>query len=227
MPHWKEEQLQQLLSETDEQRMFDLATSLAQQLGMEYFSFTAHTVLNPHPRTYNNYPAAWNEHYLRCNYVNIDPIVAHCHTSLLPILWDDEVFRQTPEFWERARSHGLRYGWSNSAHDGHRNECMLSVIRSHTPVDAEEFNNMAGQTIWLGNLMLSLISDQKSTKPILSTRETEVLKWSADGKTADDISTILKLSQSTVNFHIRSFIAKLGTNNKTGAVGKAFKIGIL
>ncbi|PSS58230.1 autoinducer binding domain-containing protein [Pseudomonas sp. BBP2017] len=231
MHHWKEKQLQQLLSATNEQQMSDVAASLAQQLGMEYFSFTAHTALDSQPRTYNNFPAAWNEHYQRCNYVDIDPIVAHCHTSLLPILWDDDAFRQTPEYWEQARLHGLRYGWSQSAHDPHQNESILSVVRSSTPVDTNEFYNTAGQTIWLCNLMHTLVLNRQSTRPTpsfhLSARETEVLKWSAAGKTAAECARILTLSQSTINFHIRSIITKLNTSNKAGAIAIAAVNGLL
>lgn len=235
MPHWKEDQLQQLLSETNEQRMFSTATSLAKQLGMEYFSFVTRTHLataQPQVKTYNNYPAAWNEYYERGNYLNIDPILAHCHNSLLPILWEDKVFQQTPELWEQARIHGLRYGWSQSAHDLRKNESILSVVRNHTPVDTHEFYDTAGQTIWLCNLIHTLITERKTNAPQsssfpLSVRETEVLKWSAAGKTAADIARILTLSQSTVNFHIRSIINKLNSSNKAGAIAIAAMSGLL
>ena len=51
--------------------------------------------------------------------------------------------------------------------------------------------------------------------------ELEVLKWSAAGKTAADVASILSLSQSTVNFHIRSVITKTNAANKAGAIAIA------
>jgi LuxR family transcriptional regulator len=66
-----------------------------------------------------------------------------------------------------------------------------------------------------------------SISPPLSIRETEVLKWSAKGKTADDISTILKLKTRTINFHIANAIKKMGATNKTSAVVQAALSGIL
>ncbi|MFK0086964.1 autoinducer binding domain-containing protein [Pseudomonas sp. NPDC090755] len=234
MPHWKEEQLQQLLSETCEHRLFDVAVSLVQQLGMEYLSFSMRVQIatqHPQVRIYNNYPEAWNASYQSGDYVKFDPIVAHCHRSLLPILWHDEVFRETPQFWEEARSHGLRHGWSQAAHDARHNQSMVSVVRSHTPVELNEFYDKAGQTIWLCNLMHTVMLDRQfaSATPSyhLSERETEVLKWSAAGKTAADIACILSLSQSTVNFHIRSVITKLNTSNKAGAIAIAAMNGLL
>ncbi|TDF82035.1 autoinducer binding domain-containing protein [Pseudomonas sp. H9] len=232
MRDWNQEQLQQLSCETDEQRMFEIVASLATQLGMEYFSYTLRTpatAQNGQLKTYNNYPAAWNEHYQRCNYLSIDPTVAHCRESMLPLLWQDEVFRETPEFWEHAQRNGLRYGWSQSAHDLRHNESILSVARSHNAIETREFHKAAGQVMWLCNLLHTLILNRQPPPPSkrLSARETEVLKWSAAGKTAADISCILTLSQSTVNFHIRSVITKLDCSNKAGAIAIAAKYGLL
>lgn len=234
MRDWKQEQLQQLSSETDEQRIFEVVASLAVQLGMEFFSFTLRApqaAPQQQFKSFNNYPAAWNERYERCNYLSIDPTVAHCRQSMLPILWHDEVFRETPEFWQHAQRNGLRYGWSQSAHDLRHNESILSVARSHKPIETQEFHKAAGQIMWLCNLLHTLILRQQPADPDscvpLSARETEVLKWSAAGKTAADISCILTLSQSTVNFHIRSIITKLGCSNKAGAIAIAAKKGLL
>ncbi|MCE5984250.1 autoinducer binding domain-containing protein [Pseudomonas sp. LF19] len=234
MPHWKEQQLEQLLGETDETRMFELAVSLAQQLDMEYLAFGMRVQIAtqaPQLRTFNNYPDAWNDHYQSCNYLNIDPIVTHCHRSLMPILWCDDLFRETPQFWEDAKSHGLRHGWSQSAHDMRHNESMLSVVRSQQPISLEELYDKAGQTIWLCNLLHTLMIDRQPGHDTpscnLSARETEVLKWSAAGKTAADIACILSLSQSTVNFHIRSIITKTNASNKAGAIAIAAMRGLI
>lgn len=60
----------------------------------------------------------------------------------------------------------------------------------------------------------------------LTPRETEILRWSALGKTASDIATILCLSERTVGFHISSCLRKLGVNNKIAAVLSASKAGL-
>lgn len=54
-----------------------------------------------------------------------------------------------------------------------------------------------------------------------------MLKWSAAGKTAADIACILSLSQSTVNFHIRSIITKTNASNKAGAIAIAAMRGLI
>jgi LuxR family transcriptional regulator len=55
----------------------------------------------------------------------------------------------------------------------------------------------------------------------LTRREIEILKWSAEGKTAGDIAIILCLKERTIHFHIASAIQKMGVCNKTAAVVQA------
>jgi LuxR family transcriptional regulator len=60
----------------------------------------------------------------------------------------------------------------------------------------------------------------------LTLREVEVLKWSAEGKTACEVAEILNLSSRTVNFHICSAIQKMGCCNKTSATVRAALSGL-
>ena len=61
----------------------------------------------------------------------------------------------------------------------------------------------------------------------LTVRETEILKWCADGKTSDEIAIILDLTKRTVDFHIANAINKLNVSNKTAAVVKAIQLNII
>ncbi|MFJ3526040.1 helix-turn-helix transcriptional regulator [Pseudomonas sp. NPDC090203] len=60
----------------------------------------------------------------------------------------------------------------------------------------------------------------------LTLREVEVLKWSAEGKTAAEVAIILDLKIRTVNFHIGSAKRKIGVTNKTSAVVHAALQGL-
>jgi len=60
----------------------------------------------------------------------------------------------------------------------------------------------------------------------LTLREIEVLKWSAEGKTAAEVAMILNVKIRTVNFHISSAIRKMGVNNKMSAVVQAALHGV-
>lgn len=61
----------------------------------------------------------------------------------------------------------------------------------------------------------------------LTLREVEVLKWSAEGKTAAEVAIILDVKPRTVNFHISTAIRKIGACNKISAVVRATKDGVI
>ena len=61
----------------------------------------------------------------------------------------------------------------------------------------------------------------------LTSREVEVLRWTAFGKTSKETSEILNISINTVNFHIKNTMSKLGTVNRASTVASAIKIGVL
>ena len=61
----------------------------------------------------------------------------------------------------------------------------------------------------------------------LSGREREVLMWAAEGKTASETATILKLSTSAVNLYSSRAMMKLQANTKTQAVAIAVRNSLL
>ena len=61
----------------------------------------------------------------------------------------------------------------------------------------------------------------------LTARETEVMRWTAEGKTSSEIADILNISERTANFHIANAITKLNAPNKTAAVIRAGMLGML
>jgi DNA-binding CsgD family transcriptional regulator len=73
-----------------------------------------------------------------------------------------------------------------------------------------------------------LVQDQAAAKSLgLTERELEVMKWTADGKSAQDVADILRVSRHTVEFHIKNSVAKLQAPNKTAAVVRAALLGLL
>jgi DNA-binding CsgD family transcriptional regulator len=61
----------------------------------------------------------------------------------------------------------------------------------------------------------------------LTSREVEILKWTGDGKSSQDIADILILSRNTVEYHVKNAVNKLGATNKTAAVVRAALLGFL
>jgi LuxR family transcriptional regulator, quorum-sensing system regulator BjaR1 len=61
----------------------------------------------------------------------------------------------------------------------------------------------------------------------LSRREQEALQWAAEGKTEWEIGTILGLSEHTAEKFIRSACSKLHASNRTHAVARAIRLGLI
>ncbi len=61
----------------------------------------------------------------------------------------------------------------------------------------------------------------------LSVREKEVLNWLKHGKSSWDISVILGISESTVNYHVYNVMLKLDVVNRPQAVAAAVRLGLI
>jgi DNA-binding NarL/FixJ family response regulator len=60
-----------------------------------------------------------------------------------------------------------------------------------------------------------------------TSRELEVLRLLAQGKTNQDIAEGLLITRSTAKVHVRRIIAKLGVSDRTQAVVRAFELGLV
>ncbi|MGJ4907508.1 response regulator transcription factor [Bradyrhizobium oligotrophicum] len=61
----------------------------------------------------------------------------------------------------------------------------------------------------------------------LSDREKACLSWAASGKSSWEVGRILSISESTVVFHIKNAMRKLGAANRTLAAVKAIELGLI
>ncbi|AMB88388.1 LuxR family transcriptional regulator [Pseudomonas agarici] len=131
------------------------------------------------------------------------------------------------------QAHGLNHGWSQSVHDVRGIVSILSLARTYEPITSREFYSKTGHILWLCNWLHSYMAEKliSSCQPQsyhpLSPRETEILKWTAEGKTAAEIANILNLTARTVGFHMSTIMRKLGVSNKASAVLRAAKSGLL
>ncbi|MPQ86085.1 LuxR family transcriptional regulator [Pseudomonas sp. MAFF 730085] len=235
MINWRNTKIPKLEGEDKITTIYEMVINHTYQLGFEYCSFTMspQQPTNPtKPINLNNYPNEWNTLYKQAHFFEIDPIVAHCKRSVMPIVWDEKAFSSTPNLWSLAQSFGVHLGWTQAVHDFQGMFSMLTLGRRTGEVSPEELYEKAGQVMWLCHAMHAVMAQKYAYAPNISApckltpRETEILRWSAMGKTACDIATILCLSERTVGFHISSCLKKLGVSNKIAAVLCASKAGL-
>ncbi len=236
MKPWAQDLLFATTSVNTEQAVFKEVAAAAGELGFSHCAYGLRAALpftNPQVAMINDYPTAWQERYAQARYLEIDPTVKHASRSLIPIVWSDAVFKNTPGLWEEARAAGLCIGWAQSSLDAYGTGGMLTLARQTERLSDAELSGKELRMRWLvtvAHLAFSrLMLPRFKLAPLvpLTPRETEILKWAADGKTSSDVSEILAIAESTVRFHTKNAISKLGARNRTAAVARAAVLGLL
>ncbi len=67
--------------------------------------------------------------------------------------------------------------------------------------------------------------DDDSSEPALSNRQCECMYWIAQGKSSWEISQIMKISESTVNYHIQQVLRHFETSSRTVAAIRCVTAG--
>jgi LuxR family quorum-sensing system transcriptional regulator SolR len=236
MENWQLTQIQTLLGAKTKLTVSEILSQMIAELGFDYFSFylrlplpvTRPTVIHLH-----NYPGDWMNHYWQQSYDIVDPTLTRCRESIVPVLWQDLMSTGTKSFWQDAYGHGLHTGVAQPSHGPGGAFSLLNLACDDHRVSIDELRSKSLRLSWLAhatnqsmtNVIRSNIYGDPNSK--LTAREIEVLRWTADGKTASEVGLIMEISERTVNFHVGNSLVKLNATNKTSAVIKAAMLGLL
>ena len=69
--------------------------------------------------------------------------------------------------------------------------------------------------------------DRDKLSSALSAKERDILTWVSRGKTDEEISTILNVSEHTIGAHLRHIFQKFGVNSRVTAVVKGISQGLI
>lgn len=236
MDIWIEDQLDLLLRVKTKSEFLSGLAKAAKLLEFEYFAYGLRINMplsSPKIEMLNNYPESWQHQYGSQNYVSMDPTVLHGMHSMRPVVWSEDLFVNARPLWEDARSFGLRHGWAQSTLSMPGISGMMTLARSSGEIDQKELIRKSNLLVWLTQIahqglqeiFLPDMLPEMSVK--LTSREVEILRWTADGKTSSEVSMILGIVERTVNFHLNNVMSKLNVINKTAAVVKAIQLGLI
>lgn len=238
MKSWHEDHLKGMGMIDSEQELFDEIAVLAKDMGFDFCAYGIQMsvpISRPFVASFNNFSKNWTfAQQERNSYLDAESLAELAARNPRPAIPSgNEVFVEAPEKWNEARELGLHYGWTQSSRDATGSVGMLTLARSVARMsDYELFENKI-KMAWLAQFShanMSRILVPKYAPETLITmtlREKEVLRWTAEGKTAYEIGQILQVSERTVNFHINNVVTKLGASNKTQAAVKAATLGML
>ena len=69
--------------------------------------------------------------------------------------------------------------------------------------------------------------DERARRPTLSLRERQVLELMAEGMRNKEIAAALGISADTTGMHLKNLFTKLDVHDRTAAVAKAIRRGII
>ena len=220
--------------------LFELLAKEAAQQGFEFAAYGALTYLHAdeprqrRPAVLLNYPDDWQQHYFAQQYQAVDPVVTMTPMLPKPFSWSALLSRapvsaKQRRIFEEAKDAGLHGGLSVPLHGPWGRTAVMSFAAS-VPQEAERAQ--VQQLYLMAQQFHIVMADFTAAKEVelahkLSLRERDCLGWSAQGKSSWDISTILGISENTVNFHLKNAMRKLGASSRVVAAIKAMRLGLI
>jgi len=236
MSQWQRDLINLVQASNNETELLQAIMPLVKELGFEYCAYGIHIpipISKPRVELVNNYTSDWKESYHQNNYLSIDPTVAYCWSNPIPLVWSEDLYASARNMWEDARAHGLEYGWAQSSHSGNGMSGMLTLSRGCESLGETELENIGYKLSVLTHSLHTKMSDIFEHKHLsdlnanLTNREKSILRWTAEGKTAGEISLILNITERTVNFHITNINKKLNSPNKICSAVRAALLGLI
>ncbi len=180
-------------------------------------------------------PDDWQEEYKAKGYIYNDPLVIKAKTSNIPFLWDD-VEKGAPgnhEILQQAIQYQLNHGIVFPVHSHNGLFGFLFLIYKEKPSKMRSrFEHimpyMQIVAMHLIEAQRKFIEENTATLKLngtngrlLTKRQRECLLWAAEGKTTEEISLILHLSDSTVIHHLELARNLLNAENRMQSIAKA------
>ncbi len=180
----------------------------------------------------NNWPAELLTIYDQERLLRNSPVSRRLRVSTLPFVYDTAASRDGDDGGNHLRTSLLeRFRMTRSiclpAHDasGVRGAVILSGDRE--PFTPEETKDLCYIAIHVFDRLAEVRNLDVRIVDTLTDREIDCLNWTAAGKTSAEIAEILTLSEHTVNHYLNRATKKLDTVNRTQAVAKALRVGLI
>nr|WP_246225618.1 LuxR C-terminal-related transcriptional regulator [Rhizobium daejeonense] len=128
---------------------------------------------------------------------------------------------------EAFRSRGLNSTIAFSLHDRMLAHYIVAFSGQRQAPERAEMAAIHYDCIELIDTCFGRLLPQDGPREKLSARELECLRWSAAGKSSDEIAIILNISSHTVVSYLKSAMRKLDSVNRMQAVARACRFRLL
>lgn len=189
-----------------------------------------------------NYSNEWINHYTQKKYKQIDPVLQFCFKTQDIFSWDKlveqkELANDEATLMSEAKEAGLLNGLAMPVHGLNGELTAIGLASTDGGID---INKDMLCKIRALSIQFHLAYIEKEAVPTASTktiiadknisltdREREILLWMSEGKSDSIIAEIVGISYATVRYHTNNIFYKLGVNERTLAVVKAIRHGLI
>lgn len=213
----------------------DLLLKTRDKFGLDHVAYAGFNPISGSTHGHVTYDNAWTQHYVTQKYFQIDPTLVQARRSVAPVDWtrldhtDDfkKVFRDARDFGVTDTGMTIPVRGPFGDIGGLSVTSDLSAqewkkLKRHVISDLQQVAASVHDLVMQSHPLMSALC-----APQLSSREVEILQWTAAGKSQQDIGDILSISHRTVEVHLRSSRQKLQALTTTQAVGRAIALGIV
>ncbi|WP_454286344.1 LuxR C-terminal-related transcriptional regulator [Rhizobium arsenicireducens] len=178
-------------------------------------------------------PQQFSREFDKNQFLRHCPILPKFKNSILPQTWHlgdnglSSSFECPDKMHELMSRFGLLMGmiFPMNSVDGGR--YLLRYDGRREPLHQIELNELGMISLHAFDVYDRMRRAETAAPNILSARELEVLRWTAQGKTSIEIGRILSLSDHTVNAYMTNAIKKLDCVNRTQLVAKAIRLKLI
>lgn len=212
------------------QQTFALACQQAAKWGFPHIIYAP---IRAHPDAAHNwsattYPTDWQQVYADKRYLARNPVRHHSLYSHRPFTWAElelQLPKSQRDIFEDCRDTGMADAWVVPIHGPGGQAVAVGFACQHR--DAMHPDVMP----WLQMLAMRLYHSQDPAEfaPAirLTPREQQLMQLLVEGLDNLQLADALKVSDNSVEWHLKNVYRKLGVRNRTAAAVKALKLGLV
>ena len=180
-----------------------------------------------------NWPLELKERYRTGDQFSASKLVARLKQSIVPFQSGECLFvgeRNDEADHDLAGAFaacGMGFSLAFAIHDCALAHYLFVFSGEREELDRQDVANFYFECLELLDSCSSRIARRDGPREKLSAREIECLRWSAAGKSSDEIAIILSISSHTVVSYLKSAMRKLDSVNRMQAVARACRFRLL
>lgn len=179
-----------------------------------------------------NWPASLTAEYSGAGIFYRSHLVLELKRTIMPITCDEKGFASgavndsAQAIAGRFAENGLGRTVAFSLHDAMLRQYVFTFSGDRRAL-ADGGMELVYRSMQVLDDLAPHLEDEGQPAERLSRREIECLRWSAAGKSSEEIAIILDLSSHTVDSYLKSAMRKLDSVNRMQAVARAFRLRLL